>query len=435
MTISTTHAFQFNNLLRQVSFIVLSILMVKCGVPTEKIGIFETLMFLGTTISFFWLNAFLQGILTQYPSVSEAEKPIFKFNIFILTQGLTLILCLILILFEQPILHFLTSEQSLPDSYFKAFCLYILLNFPPFLMESYWIADERLLSILAYSVLSYVFFPVCVLLPIVLGWDFLYSVQAMIIVAAFRYIWLLQDILKTASFQLDTRLIHHFLMLISPLIAYAFMGGFVTIFTNWIVNWHFSGDKTVFAIYRMGARELPISLALATGLSSAIVPTLVSDDFKIENLSILKHKTTRLWHLLFPMSIILMLISNWLFKTVFNADYIESAAVFNIFLMIVISRAVFPNSILLAFKETSIIFKISIIEALIIVILSFILIQNMGLNGVAWSITIGFLMEKILMAIYLHKRHSIVLSHYMDLKWYIFYVLVLLITYFLSYEL
>ena len=432
MKITTIHATQFNNLMRQISLIILSVLLVKSGVSTVEMGNFETLMFISTIVSFFWLNAFLQGVLSQYPSVSEAQKPLFKFNMLLLTHIMIAFLAIVFIIFEKPLLHFITGQNALPDGYFKIFIFYLLLNLPPYLLESIWIVEKRPLSILLYSVLSHVFLPLSILIPLWSGFSFLTSIQCMLIVAGFRYMWLIIDFIKMPHFKINKTLIISFISICLPLIGYTFLGGFVTSFSNWIVNWHYSGDKTVFAIFRMGAREFPVSLALATGLSNSMVPLLVSTSINNADLSILKEKTTRLWHILFPMSILLMLTSKWLFKVAFSSDYSASADVFNIFLMILLSRAVFPNSILLALKNTSAILKISIVETVSIIALSFILIQNMGMNGVAWATVIGFLIEKILMAFYLKNRYDIKVSEYMEVKWYIFYALSLIMSYLVS---
>ena len=91
MTITTTTAYQINLILRQGSFILLSILLVKSGISTDNIGVFETLMFISTTVSFFWLNALLQGILAQYVPLDNFEKRASKFNIFLITNILSII--------------------------------------------------------------------------------------------------------------------------------------------------------------------------------------------------------------------------------------------------------------------------------------------------------------------------------------------------------
>ena len=430
MTITTTTAYQINLMLRQGSFILLSILLVKSGISTDNIGVFETLMFISTTVSFFWLNALLQGILTQLAPLNNFEKRAFKFNIFLITNILSIIIFFVLIIFKKPFLLFFTAHAELP--HFEIFCIYVLLNLPPYILENFWIVENRPLSILAYSALSHILLPLSIILPIWMGYSFEVSVWGMVIVSIIRYSVLIINVLQNGIFKINRLLIQSFIVLCLPLMGYTFLGGLVTTFSNWIVNWHFEGDKTVFAIFRFGAREFPLALALATGMSSAIVPILASTSLEKKDFAVLKNKSLRLWHLLFPLSIVLMLASRWLFKTVFSNDYSASADIFNIYLLLLLSRALFPQSILLAKKETAVMLKISIVETILIILLSFILIFPLGLKGVAWATVIGFLIEKILMILFLKKRYNIDFQDYTNVKFYLFYSIILIASYFYS---
>ena len=76
--------------------------------------------------------------------------------------------------------------------------------------------------------------------------------------------------------------------------------------------------------------------------------------------------------------------------------------------------------------------KISIVETILIIVLSFILIFSMGLKGVAWATVIGFLIEKILMILFLKKRYSIDFQDYTNVKIYLFYSILLVAAYFCS---
>ena len=430
MKLSITKAYQINLLLRQASLIVLSVLLVKSGVATEEIGFFETLMFVSTTVSFFWLNAFIQGALVQYPSVSDIEKPVVKFNIFLVTNLFSLLVLIVLLLFKTPFLSLMTGHTDLP--FYPVFCFYIFLNLPPYLLESFWTAENRPLSILLYAVVSHILLPLSIMLPIWMGYGLEISIWGMVVVSFLRYAWMLSYILQNAAFAIQIPIIQSFLILCLPLVGYTFLGGFVTTFSNWLVNWHFEGDKTIFAIYRFGAREFPLSLALATGMSSAIVPFLASQKVENQNLTVLKDKSVQLWHVLFPVSITLMLTSNWLFPTIFSQDFSESAGIFNIYLLLLLSRAVFPQSILLALKATSLILKISIIEAVFIIILSLVLVFPWGLAGIAWATVAGFLLEKILMIIILKNKYGIGFQDYTEVKLYILYSFLLIAAYFIQ---
>ena len=141
----------------------------------------------------------------------------------------------------------------------------------------------------------------------------------------------------------------------------------------------------------------------------------------------------------------------------------NSAIVFNIFLLLLISRALFPQTILLALKQTKTLLIISIIETISIVLLSFLGIYwfntegviNFGFwmsdvgstfaeipnpkseivntEGVAWALVIGFLIEKIMIVIVLKRQFNIAFSDYTDVKWYLIYSIALILSYFIAY--
>ncbi len=436
--INTTTAVQFNQILRQASLVLISILLAKSGLTTGDIGVYETLLFIGTTLSYFWLNALIQTSLTFIPAHSDTEKPKIVFNIFLIFNGLSIILFIILYLFKYPITLFFTEKTDLP--YFELYALYLVLNFPPFLLESLWTIENRPLSIIVYSVVSNIFLPFVIVLPLWLGKPFVWSFYGMIAVAAIRYIWLIIHILhKNKSPIVSFNIIRSFLLLALPLMAYSFLNGFVTSFTSWIVNWFHNGDTYSFAVFRYGAREFPLALALATGLSNSMIPVIARDE--VSGFAILKKKSERLWHILFPTSIILMLTAKMLFPIVFNPSFADSANVFCVFLLLLTSRALFPQAILLALKETKTMLWISIIETLVIVVLCFLLIKPLDTvlasrffgEGVAWALVIGFLLEKILIIVFLKRRYQIEFQDYTNVTLYFIYSILLILSYGIQY--
>ncbi len=102
-------------------------------------------------------------------------------------------------------------------------------------------------------------------------------------------------------------------------------------------------------------------------------------------------------HYLFPFTILLMLTSKWLYPIVFNAGFLKSANVFNIYLLLIVSRMVFPQTLLIGMRRTGILLFASATEILIAVILGLILIRPFGINGVAYASVIAFFCEKLIL--------------------------------------
>ena len=72
---------------------------------------------------------------------------------------------------------------------------------------------------------------------------------------------------------------------------------------------------------------------------------------------------------------------------------------------------------------------ISIIETLIIIILCFLLIKPFDTEGVAWALVLGFLGEKILIIVFLKRQYNIDFQDYTNVKVYISYNVLLLLSY------
>jgi O-antigen/teichoic acid export membrane protein len=445
INISTTTALQVNQILRQSTLILMSIIMTKWGVSIKDIGIYETFMFVSYTVSFFWITAFLQGILTHYPSILESEKPSYTFNIFLIFNALSIFIFLMLYFFPQQSLFILTAKSD--TQYFNIFTLYLLFFLPPYMLESVWAVENRPLSILIVSIITNVLLLFCVIYPIHQNRDFLGCFYIMVIVALLRYIILIFNVMHRGNFTFSIKIIKDFLKITTPLMGYAFVGGFITAVTTWLISWYYVDSFEQFAIYRFGAREFPIINAMTTGLSSGLIPLLIQkfDKIKVENelettiqaidtegLSILKEKTLRLWHILFPMTIVLMFSSKTLFGLVFNEQMIRAVPIFNVFLLLLISRALFPQTLLMVLKETKVMFRMSLIESLCIVVMGFAFIYLFGMIGVAWSMVLGFLIEKIMMVLFLKKKFNINFKDYTHVNYYLFYTFALIVSYLIS---
>ncbi len=203
------------------------------------------------------------------------------------------------------------------------------------------------------------------------------------------------------------------LVLAWPLMVYAIAMSMARVFDGWLVSWYFS-DEGTFAVFRYGAREFPLAVALSTAITTAFVPYL--QQHPDTGLQDLKKRSSRLMDLLFPVGIALMLVSPFLFRIVFTETFTESAFIFNMYLLLIISQTLFPHAILLSMKENKLILRASLIELSVNIILSFILIGFWELEGVALATAIAYLVEKAFYAYYLRKKHGITPGMYIPLK-------------------
>jgi len=194
-----------------------------------------------------------------------------------------------------------------------------------------------------------------------------------------------------------------------------------------LVNWEYGGDEGTFAIFRNGARELPFTMAMVAAFSATMIPALAKN--LEDGLVTIKKKTIRLYHFLFPISILFLLTSKWLFPIVFNEDFIASVPVFNIYLLIVISRLLFPHSIIIAKRDTKWILWVSIFEISFNALLSVVLVKYYGLAGIAIATFVALLLEKFTFMWIVLKRYDIRPSQYTNVNVLLGYSVVLVLVY------
>ncbi|HFB99952.1 MAG TPA: hypothetical protein ENJ53_04020 [Phaeodactylibacter sp.] len=423
--LSNVKALQIFQLFRQGAAILISIFLTKNLLSTEDIGIYEMLFYIGTTLSFFWVSGFLQGMLPLHPKLSETDKKRFLFNAYLLYLGLSTSLFLILFFARNWLVPALVGQLSLP--YYNLFCFYLLFHLPSFLIEYIYLLNDRPKSIVLFGMAAFGGQVLLTILPLLLGWGLLWSFRLLLFLAMAKHVWLLLSLKNYALFQFNKNLLSEYIILSIPLVAYAFLGGFASFLDQWLVAWFFEGDEKVFAIFRYGARELPLATAFTAALSAALIPVLSKDLEK--GIKEIKAKSLKLYHLLFPIAIVAILLSERIFPIVFNTDFRESALVFNIYLLAVASRLLFPQSILIAKRETKIILIISIIEMLLNIFLSFIFIQKWGIAGVAYATVIVFLFEKIAQMTYLYIKYKISIQTYTNVKYFIAYSILLFLVF------
>lgn len=425
--ITNVRALQGFQIMRQGAAILISILLAKSVLTNDQIGVFEMLTFIGTTVSFFWIAGLNQGILPFFPKLKNSDQPSFIFNVFLLFFGITTFVVTLLFFFENSITQLLVGQESLP--YFQWYICYLFFFMPSFLVDYIYLVNNRAKEIVIFGVVVFSLQVLVIIVPLFLGLGLVGSIQGLLGLGMIRFLWLLKVIIEFGEVKWKSELMTNYLKLSIPLILYTLLSGFPTVFDSWVVGWFYE-DRSTFAIFRYGARELPLAIALANALSMAMVPEIVKN--KDQALVSLKEKTLNLLHWIFPLSIALMLTSAWWFPRVFNPEFIESAAIFNVFLLIIISRLTFPQTILIGLGKTKMVLYISIIETILNVILSIILVQYYGLVGIAFGTFLAYLFEKVAIAIYLFFQHKISFPSYTPVGWFLFYSLALFSAYIIT---
>jgi len=181
-------------------------------------------------------------------------------------------------------------------------------------------------------------------------------------------------------------------------------------------------DPAMFAWFRYGAKEFPLVLMLANGLSNAMLPEFSTRERMKESLAKIRAKSKRLMHILFPAAMLMMLLTRWIYPRIFNPEFQKSADIFLIYSLLIIPRLVFPQTVIVGRKKTHISLIAAILELLFNIPLSLLMIKwGYGMVGVALSTFVVYTIGKVFLAGYLWLKMNIRPSEYIPLRLYALY--------------
>ncbi len=396
----------------------------------ETIGTYEQLLYIGFALSFFWIAGLIQGLLTLFPQSSPDEQKRLFARAYLVFAVIALFLYLVSVAFEEPLLWLFTKERKL--EYFQLYLLYWAINLPPYLLEYFYLLRERSRPLLLFAGLSFGGHFLAFAIPALVGWSFVCCFYGLILLAVIRHFILIGFLVRYSTWSWDWTKVRKWLVYSSPLMLYALLGGLNQVFDSWLVNLRYGGAPDTFALFRYGAKELPLAMALANALSLALIPEVTKN---LESgLQQIRRRSTNLMHLLFPVSTLLMLTSKQIFGAVFDEAFVASAAIFNVYLLILTNRLTFPHTIIIGLGENRVMVYVSTLEFISNILISFWLASHYGLWGIAMGTVLAYWVEKIVDILYLQIRHGIGPGRYTHLGWYGFYTLLLIGSFILVYE-
>lgn len=408
---------QFFMVCRQLGIIFSSIVLA-WFLPVESVGAIELLMFVGYLVTFFWSDALLRGYLANKEFQNDTKAATSFFMLYFLGN---VVAVSILLLGQGLLVPLFTSRADLEG--LEIFALYQILIVP------LWIAPFIGLLKGQNILLASLYVLIAPAFSCWTGFTSLPGIEGILLglfcYALVGFIW----VLTKTTFIRDLHLQRIFKAVWPatwPLIMYAISIGLARSFDAWLVARHF--NEEAFAIFRYGAREFPLVVALSAGLSAVMIPKLY-DQSSLEELKI---RSTRVMHSCYPVIALLIFTSLFLFEYIFGFRYKTSASIFNIFLLLTLTQLIFPQSILTARGDTKLLWYVSLAELSVNIIASMILMRSFGLLGIAWGTLIAFAFEKVVLLTIIYKRHGIEPASIMNIRVWSFYAIVLLISYIFS---
>lgn len=422
--------------MKPVIFLIISIVFTKSHLTTYDIGQFEGFMFIAAISTFFWVTGINQSLLPlynrnkTYRKLGEngpAKSPEI-FNAFLLLVFFSVILFVLGHIFKNNY-SFFHNRGNVP--FINLLLLYILLSSPVCLIEYIYLLNNRSYRIFQYGLYTYTAQLILIITPLLLGKGIIWSIYGLLAITVIRWIWLIFLLRRYTEMKISLEFMREHLYLGAPLIITTLISGSAQYIDGFIVSTVFR-DPEKFALFRYGAKEFPLVLMMANGLSSAMLSEFSTREKMKESLETIKAKSLKLMHFLFPATAVIMLLARWGYPVIFREEFSRSSSVFLVYALMIIPRLVFPQTILVGRKKTQITLISAVLELAINIPLSLFMIKwGYGLVGVALASFIAYSLNNLFLVIYLRVKMNIRPSEYIPLKVYGLYSFIIAVLFIL----
>ena len=381
-------------------------------------------MFISGALSYFWVTGILQSFLplsqrsmafVQHERTEGKSPEIFNAFVLLLSFCIAFAL-LILLMFDNPVLDSETPKIPYPG---LLIIYFILSNTSP-LIEHIFLIQNKPQHIFWYGVLSTAVQIIAVCAPIMLGFGLESAIWGLIFANALRFIFLILLLFRYAEFKLSMPFILNNLYVGYPIMISALLSGSSQYVDSLVATIAFDAES--FAVFRYGCKELPFVVMMTSGLNNALIPAFSVKKNIPDVLAEIKRRSLRQMHILFPLSILVMIFSNVLYgRVLFNPEFYRSADVFMVYQLMIVSRVVFPQTILIGLKKTHILMWASVIQIALNIPLALYLVQEYKVVGIALASGLIHILEKFILMWYNYRELGISPKAYTPLTWYTFY--------------
>lgn len=412
--------YQFYQVSRYITSLLLSIIMVKSALPSEQLGYYEMILFIIVSLSSAWSSGINNGVFSLYKKMTNDEKLNLPYNFVIVLAVLSFIFALVIILFKGTISTTFTSIDNLPRLEWGA--VYLFFSVPLIAIEGIKFLNNQYKKLTIYTLVTQLSILIVFIIVAMLRPSLDMFLLVLILWSAIKWIYLMFMVeiwkIKAFDFQFSKKIFQYS----TPLILTMIFAMGMDIVDGIFVGHYFSPDY--FSVFRYGAREMPLSALLLSSLSVALIPQINLSQDSHDNL---KRRTTQLLHILYPLSFVLMIVSPYVFPIFYSDMYKDSAYIFNIYLLILMSRILLPQTFTMALQKHNVILVSSILELLLNIILSFWFINIWGVYGLAMATVIAYFFQKVFLMFYNQKYLGIRLSSYINWNYYLFYNIILIL--------
>jgi O-antigen/teichoic acid export membrane protein len=419
--------FQF---LRYGTFFLISILLAKIAILYQHeyglhmISQYENLMLVSSSLSFFWVSAICNTLIPYYNNSEPAQKRKVLFNTFALLLLFSIVAAIAIVI--------MGVRDNKDQDLYNMFALVVLLNTPTYITDYIFYLREKYTSLITWGTVTFVAQIVMLCTPLFFRQSLNLAINLLLVLSLFKFNYTIILLMKHSTISVQLRMTGDFLKKALPIMFSILLAGSMEYINSYIVKYNFTEEE--FAIFRYSARELPIFLIFANSLSNIFSGEIAryNQEGKMEEaLAKFKQSGRKLMRWMFPLSMALMFVSPYMFKYLYNDQFISGYKVFNIYLLLIISRMLFPQTVIMGLMKNRVFYLISSNYLVINGLLAFWFIYLFGINGIAYATVVAYMAEKVMLAIYC-KMEGISLRKYTAIGEYLVYSILTLGVFYLS---
>jgi O-antigen/teichoic acid export membrane protein len=374
--------------------------------PLDEFGLFQELLLLYAIVAPL-LYAGLPAALTFYlsRSTTDEERRGWTFDATIALAALGLLFAVLLVVLREPLAELLHEPGKLSTA-IACLAPYVVFSFIAATGPNALVPTGRARLSAALSVVAAVVYLVCLVTTALVEPDVRALALAMGLTAAVSALLAVVAVGRAVGYLVRMRglprRVRRFLAYGLPLALTGLAGLLGFQFDRIVIIGNFSPD--VYAIYAVGAVELPVATIVQQSVNSVLLPELAvrHRDGDIAGLGALWREAIRKTSLvLFPIFVVCMVLAGDLIRVAFGARFEQSTEIFRIYLLLMPLRVATYGLIPMAIGRTRINLSASFVVLGSNVVLALALVGPLGLPGPAWAtviattITVGYYLIRL----------------------------------------
>lgn len=390
------YAFQ---IARYGGLLVVSILLAWIFPNHPLIGIYEQFLLLGSAVTFFWVSALFDSYLTLLRNGENGggwvRTALHSGLLFAILSGLAI-----------AIIGSVTLDETYGFGLW-GYAVFMVGESLSLLLVHFLYHNQKTLKLWLYSAFSPIAYGLALILPLISDPTFAASGMCLAGLGMLKVVWLVWEFWPHYSSEVKGKFPLRTLLQVALPISFAFLLSRSSEFVDGYLVLNFAPEQ--FALFRYGAKELPIVLMLANAFStlSAAQYANAKPDQRKEILNKIRNRSGKMILGFTLLTALLLVLSKPLFVAVFGNSFAGAHTVFDVYLLLLMPRLLFPQSILRGLLKTRALTLSAGIELVLNIALSLAFLPVWGLPGIAMATVLAFACEKLFLMGVLWKQYGV----------------------------